>query len=220
MYTQFSLPIDIPNIDDSGFLKSECNSFACKFVESWPSILTNYYITILTGEKKCGKTTLLHLWQNKNKAFEIKPIKHLDKIIQSLENNKYFIIDDIFRWSKLQEQLLHIINYVVNNKKHLLITNNYTNFNEIFNLTDLASRLSSFNVIKIESVDSSLAKQLLMKNFIQYQIRLKKEFIDFIIDNYELSYSLIEEISKKIIDYIVNNNNKNLTLKMLKEIIT
>ena len=210
---QINLPLDVSEDDENLFLRSESNSFACTFVNSWPNMLQNINIVILYGPNLSGKSILLNSWVNSNKGTIITPKDSL----QNLESFGCFIIDDLEMWVGSDIKLLHIINYITYSNKHLLISTSTKDFNKLFVVNDLMSRINSAAFLEIYEPDDALSRQVLVLEFSKRQIKVDVEIIEYIISQLKLTYAKIFKIVEMIDKYSILYKKK-INIKLVSKI--
>ena len=168
---------------------------------------------LLNGPSKCGKSHLGLIWKKKFKALEFK--NNLEDLLSSKKN----IIIDHLELNKNEESLFHIINHCsLNNLKLLIILKKPLN-QYFFKLSDLSSRLKSFNLIIIGLPNDDMIIKLLQKLFHEKQIIINNpEIFDFILKRIERSYEVIFSLVKNI-DKLSLEKKRQLTIPLLKELI-
>lgn len=203
---------------EEDFIEDSSNSAAKKWIDSWPNWNANIFpnIACVYGIKGSGKTHLAKIWQNKTAARSIE----IDDLNQFLYRDeiKSYLVDDIEDLISQENNLLNFINYVIENKKFLLITSQ-TNLHELkLTIPDLRSRLQSFISYKIDSPCELLIEQMLVKSFSDHQTIVGEEVIKFLTSRIDRNSDSV----KKIVDLLNKHSlsqNKKITIPLVKSIL-
>ncbi len=203
---------------EEDFIEDSSNSAAKKWIDSWPNWNANIFpnIACVYGIKGSGKTHLAKIWQNKAAARSIE----IDDLNQFLYRDeiKSYLVDDIESLLLQENNLLHFINYVIENKKFLLITSQ-TNLHELkLTIPDLRSRLQSFISYKIDSPSELLIEQMLVKSFSDHQTIVGEEVIKFLTSRIDRNSDSV----KKTVDLLNKHSlsqNKKVTIPLVKSIL-
>lgn len=158
--------------------------------------------------------------------------KFVENMVRSLKNNsiekfkKYYrkvdllLIDDIqFFQNKIrsQEELLHTIIYILENKKKIIITAN-KHPNIINNIEErLKSRFNWGMVICIKNIKKKTIVNIIKNKLKNKNIKLKKKVIDHIYKYKKFSIKELESVLNKIltISYL---KKKKITINFIKKI--
>ena len=105
---------------EEDFIEDSSNLLAKKWIDYWPDWQGNIFpnIVCIYGTKGSGKTHLGRIWQNKSSARDI-TINDLNQFLYRDETASY-LVDDIEKLLSQENNLLHFINYIIENKKFLL----------------------------------------------------------------------------------------------------
>ena len=203
------------NFNDHDYYVSKSNYFAFNIMDKWPK--WEKRILNICGEKFSGKTHLAYIFKSKSKALLINQNKINDHMFKQMKLFESIIIDN-FKDNFNEKIIYSIFNLVDQDNKYLLI-NSVKPINEIkFKLPDMLSRSKNCLVAKIESPDDDLIFAIILKNFSDRQIKIKKKIIEFIINRIDRSYSKIYEFIYKI-DELSLKKKKPINLKTIKEIL-
>ena len=201
------------NFDD--FYVSKSNYYAYKIIEKWPKWEKN--ILNIYGEKYSGKSHLVDIFIEKNKAIKVDKIINDENFFKKIKTYENIVIDNLNPDIK-EEILFSLFNVVDQDNKYLIINSNKP-INEInFKLNDLKSRSKNCLFAKIEKPDDELMFALILKSFSDKQISVDKKVIDFIIKRIDRSYSKIFEFIYKI-DELSLKKKRPINLKTIKEIL-
>jgi chromosomal replication initiation ATPase DnaA len=203
---------------EEDFIEDSSNLLAKKWIDYWPDWQGNIFpnIVCIYGTKGSGKTHLGRIWQNKSSARDI-TINDLNQFLYRDETASY-LVDDIEKLLSQENNLLHFINYIIENKKFLLITAQ-TKLHELkLKIPDLKSRLQSIITYKIDSPTDKLIEQMLVKSFSDHQIIVGEEIIKFLTSRIERNFDSI----KKTVDILNKSSlsqNKKITIPFVKTIL-
>ena len=168
---------------------------------------------LLFGPKKSGKSSLLHLWKEKNNA-----ILFNNNFLKLIEIKRNVAIDDFLTISH-EEDLFHLINHCKLNYLKMYFTSSIDINNFNFKFKDLYSRLREFYYLEIKSPDDEMCKMLMVKLFSDKQIIIKnKEIFDFIFNRVNRTYLDIYLLVDKL-DKLTLEKKRQLTIPLIKEII-
>jgi len=202
---------------EDDFFVSDANVIAKKFIDQWPnwgdSPLSK--ILFLVGEEGSGKTHLVKIWQKKSNALALSIGDILNHGFNNIEVS-CFIFENIHRYGQYSEDILHLVNFCLNNNKFLFITS-LTNVDSInIKLQDLTSRLKSATNISLLGPDQEVTSQILMKYFSDRQIKIDHKIIKYLSVRVPRSYPAIKKVIEDI-DYISLTNKKPITIPFLQK---
>ena len=177
------------------FCVSEKNLFAYKLVTNWPK-WHNKNVCIY-GPPLSGKTLIANIWGKKTNAKIINEqfLSNLNSMENQnlLDRRKCWVVDDLDKilanHKYLEQKLLYFINILNENKNYLLITSSQTPNQITLKIKDLQSRLSAFLVAQLKEPDESLLKEIIKKNFSKKQIYISQNFVEYILNRIERTYS-------------------------------
>ena len=205
----------IKNYNSEDFFVSESNFFAYNLVLKWPNWGKN--ILNLYGEKFCGKSHLCDIFQNKFGASKIEASNLSKNFISQFKTHQNLIIEN-FTENIDENTMYSLINIIDRDNKFILI-NSITPINQMnIKLKDLKSRLNNCLFAKIDNPDDDLIYAILIKNFSDKQLQIKKNYIEYIIKNIDRSYEKIYEFINKI-DQTSLKKKRPIDLKIIKEVL-
>ena len=203
------------NYLEQDFYVSKNNFNAFKLIESWPkwpSRLVNIF-----GPKGCGKTHLANILMSKIPSILISANKVDEKILEKHKTKECLIIDDFS--NNIDENLLYsIINTAFQDNKYLIISSPISIKKFKIELKDLNSRFTSFIDIGIDLPTDDLIRVILTKNFSDKQIQISKKNIDYILNNIDRSYEKINLFSSSI-DNLSLAKAKPINLQLIKKVL-
>ena len=119
----------------------------------------------------------------------------------------------------IEENLLYsIINLALQDNKYLIISSPISLKKFKIKLKDLNSRFTSFIDIGIDLPTDDLLRVILTKNFSDKQIEVSKKNIDYILNNIDRSYEKISLFTNSI-DSLSLAKAKPITLHMIKDVL-
>ena len=206
---------NLKNYNSEDFFVSESNFFAFNLVLNWPNWGKN--ILNIYGEKYSGKSHLSVIFQNKFGANKIDAKNLNDNFITQFKTHQNLIIEN-FDENIDEKNMYSLINVVDRDNKFILI-NSTTPINQMnIKLKDLISRLNNCIFAKIDNPDDDLIYAILIKNFSDKQVQIKKNYIEYIIKNIDRSYEKIYEFINKI-DQTSLKKKRPIDLKIIKEVL-
>ena len=206
---------NLKNYNTEDFFVSESNFFAFNLVLNWPNWGKN--ILNIYGEKYSGKSHISVIFQNKFGANKIDAKNLSDNFLTQFKTHQNLIIEN-FDENIDEKNMYSLINVVDRDNKFILI-NSITPINQMnIKLKDLKSRLNNCLFAKIENPDDDLIYAILIKNFSDKQLQIKKNYIEYIIKNIDRSYEKIYEFINKI-DQTSLKKKRPIDLKIIKEVL-
>ena len=201
------------NFKNLDFYVSKSNAHVFNLINDWSK--QNEKFLNIVGEKFSGKTHLINIFIDKNKALKIES-KNLNE--DFLKKTKFYdniIIENLT--TEINENLFYsVLNKVESENKYLIVTSQISITKLNFNLSDLQSRAKNFFLTKIENPDDDLVFALILKNLSDRQISIDKKLIDYIIKRIDRSYSKISNFIYKI-DQISLKKKRSIDFKIIKE---
>ena len=206
---------NLKNYNTDDFFVSESNFFAFNLVLNWPNWGKN--ILNIYGEKYSGKSHISVIFQNKFGANKIDAKNLSDNFLTQFKTHQNLIIEN-FDENIDEKNMYSLINVVDRDNKFILI-NSITPINQMnIKLKDLISRLNNCIFAKIDNPDDDLIHAILIKNFSDKQLQIKKKNIEYIIKNIDRSYEKIYEFINKI-DQTSLKKKRPIDLKIIKEVL-
>ena len=195
------------------FFISDSNYFAYELLMSWPK--WEKKLINIFGGKSSGKTHLLEIFKQKNKAvkFEAKNFSKDDLDNTNIEQN--VILENL--GESFNENVIYtLVDLLEKQNKYLIITSK-TSINLLnVKLPDLKSRFKNCLNAEIKKPDDLLVHALIIKNLSDRQISIEKKLIYYIIKRIDRSYGKIFDFIYKI-DEISLKKKKPIDLKIIKE---
>tara|TARA_Y100001954_G_C15714235_1_gene554666 strand:+ start:477 stop:1145 length:669 start_codon:yes stop_codon:yes gene_type:complete len=209
---------------DKDFFISKKNILAMDLINQWPK--WSNQIIFVYGPKKCGKTSIARIWQERSRAIFLSR-KRFDEIISSnfdveLITKNNWVIDDInslFKKEMIDEKVLNLINILLSRKtSNLLITCDVPPRLVKTKINDLISRISSAFVVEVKEPDNNLLCKIIKKYLSDRNISISNHNLEYLSKRIERSYESAIDIAKKIDKKSLQTHSK-ITTTFLSKII-
>lgn len=188
------LPLDLPHrpaLSREDFLVAPANAEAVAWLDTWPRWPGP--ALALHGPRGCGKTHLGHVFAARSGAAIIAaPDLPGEDIPHVLAHHRAVMVEDVDRHVPdpvLEEALFHAWNRVTESGCHLVLTGAAPPARWPVALPDLASRLSTAHAVAIAPPDDLLMEAVLVKLFIDRQLRVGPDVVRFLLRNMERSFA-------------------------------
>lgn len=184
MQLTFELP-HVPALGDEDFFVSASNQTAFNLINGWPD-WTNP-ICILGGPEGAGKTHLVNVWRARSGAVYF-PASAVGKAVEAvLSQPQPVAIENIDLAPFDEYAAFHLLNLARERKFDVLLTGRSLPGEWSIALPDLRSRLRSAALICIEPPDDALLRAVLVKLFMDRQLSVAPETIDYLLPRMERS---------------------------------
>ena len=209
-------------MERSDFIKSPCNAEALDMIELWPD--WPQFGMCIYGPEHCGKTHLAHIFsevvsQKRNTPFPV-PLIEASEVTSE-------IIPDLFAYDRClivenlnneidEKAFFHLINTYRDNHGFILFTSVLPPARIKYSLPDLASRLNMLPAIGISEPDDELLSALIIKLFMDRQITISKEVINYILVNMQRSFCYAHRLVEEI-DNISMSYKRAVSIPIVKE---
>jgi chromosomal replication initiation ATPase DnaA len=218
---QFLFP-SLSNFEEENFIVSSSNQDAWDLIQAWPTWTKGQFphIAMIYGTNNCGKTHLSHIFAAHSQAIFINESDIVTKTpLDFLADANCFILENIEKLLPFyQEKLLHIINYIQEQNKYLLITALYKSNLLTVSLADLRSRLNVITSAEICPPDDDLLKALLAKYFSDRHLIADVNIIEYLVKRIERSFTAAKNIVE-IVDHTSVATKSNINIKLLRNIL-
>lgn len=175
-------------------------------------------VKMIIGEKYSGKSHISHIWKVRNNGVYLNC--NDQDCRQKIENNDYFIIENIELWIKNDiNKLFNILNITTQEyNKNLLLTSQFLPNSLKINMRDLLSRLLIIPIYEIPKPDEELMCKIMQKRFNDVQLKINIQTIAFISKRIPRTFFAINDIFHKIVDFSLEHNIA-ITTPVVKKII-
>jgi len=212
------IPFDIPlreAFEAEDYLVTASNAAAVGWIDRWPNWGDSHCV-ILHGTAGCGKTHLSHVWQQKSGAVRAR----LDQITFS-ENHDNLIVEDIdkdIQSPPFQEKLFHLYNWQKEKGGMLMLTARAHPNDWLLSLPDLSSRMLASMILEIGPPDDELLTAVIVKQFMDRQINVPIEVVQYLIPRIERSFEAARDIVSKI-DILALVRKRKITIPLIRELL-
>jgi chromosomal replication initiation ATPase DnaA len=197
--TKGQLPLDLPARSAMGaadFVTAPSNAAAMTLIEAWPHWPEPGRALAVHGPAECGKTHLGHVFQERAMAAG-RAVLYLTapRELPDLPPDPVIILDA----PELDEtDFFHLLNRLKNEGGDLLILAREAPARWPVKLPDLASRLKALPAVEVATPDDALLGAVLAKHFVDRQIAVAPEVIDYLLRQMERSFAAAAEIAARL----------------------
>ena len=224
MSAEAQLALDLPLRPAMGrddFLVTPCNELAVAWIDRWPD--WHAPALALYGSAGCGKSHLAEVWRERSGARRIEAETLLAvPAHEQLMAGKLLVLEDIETpladSAALQEALFHLYNALKEQGGYLLLTGRRAPARWSCALADLRSRLGSLPAVAMEPPDESLMEALLLKLFVDRQLRVTPEVLRYIVARIERSFEAVSHFVARI-DKASLARRRSVTIPLLHELL-
>lgn len=225
MSAEAQLALDLPLRPAMGredFLVTPCNELAVAWVDRWPDWPAP--ALALYGPAGCGKSHLAEVWRERSAARRV----DADALLASpaeelLMAGKLLILEDLesplAASPALQEALFHLYNAIKEQDGQMLLTGRQAPARWTCGLADLRSRLGSLPAVAMEPPDEGLMEALLLKLFVDRQLRVTPEVLRYIVARIERSFEAVSHFVARI-DKASLARRRSVTIPLLHELLS
>lgn len=187
------LPLDLghrPALGREDFLVAECNAAAVAWIDRWPDWPGGGLA--LHGPAGCGKSHLAEVWRGRSGAIR------LDAALlagaeppQLLGTARACVIDGLYDSGAArpdERRLLHLYNLMRERGGHVLFAARAAPARWPVALPDLRSRLGALPAVEIGPPDDVLLAAVLVKLFVDRQLAVGADVIDYLARRMERSF--------------------------------
>ena len=221
------LPLEfsyLPSMGKEDFMVAKCNLEAATLIEDWPN--WPYFAVCIYGSEGCGKTHLANVFAATVAARTKYPYKipfiranqiELETVHKLFEQNKCLVVEDLTPEINC-EALFHLYNLYRDEGGNILFTANQAPARMKFKLPDLQSRLNIVTSIEIKEPDDDLLSSLLIKMFMDRQVMVNPEIINYMVANMQRSFAYARKLVAEI-DNISLAKKRAVSVPIVKEAI-
>ncbi len=171
---------------------------------------------LIIGQNQSGKTLLLNAFCNKKSNCAVLDINNLKNFDQ---NASYYVLDNLQNINKdNEESLFHLLNFIIANKKNLVMASDRTIDEINFTTKDVKSRIRSSLVFYIEQADEKVMKFIFVKMCYNLGFDIPLNAVDYIFKNINTDFKNLGDFAQKIYKNKMMLNKK-VTLPFVKDII-
>lgn len=213
-----------PYLGKEDFMVAGCNVEAFTFVESWPN--WSFFALCLYGPEGSGKTHLANMFANNvsiatRYPYKIPYIKAIDIKLDTphklFEQHNCLIVEGLNEHID-NEAMFHLYNLYRNEGGFILFTSEVAPARLNIKLPDLRSRLNIIPSIEIKEPDDDLLSALVVKLFMDHQIIISAEVLNYIVQNMQRSYAFARKLVIEV-DNISLAYKRAVSIPIVKEAI-
>jgi chromosomal replication initiation ATPase DnaA len=193
------LPLALPHrpaLSREDFLVTPGNAEAIAWLDCWPH--WPGHALALHGPRGCGKTHLAHVFAARSGAAIVRAAELPDEDIPYLlDHHRALVVenmDSLLPDPEVEEALFHAWNLVKDATRHILLTGEEPPARWKVGLPDLRSRLSTAQTAAIAAPDDILMEAVLVKLFIDRQLRVGPDVIGFLLRHMERSFAAARRV--------------------------
>lgn len=214
--SQYALSLSLPPVFSAdNFFVSACNKEAWQWIQAWPDWPHGQgkHALLLHGPSGSGKSHLGHIWAARAHAITV----NAENIEHAQPESGNWLVEDIERLT-LERPLLHLFNYVMEQGGSMLMTSLHPAANLPFTLPDLTSRLLALPSAQIEQPDDDVLAGAIRKQFIDRQMKVDDEVIDYLLPRMERSLAKAKELVA-LLDHKALAQSKSITIPFVRKIL-
>ena len=168
---------------------------AVELIERWPDWPSP--VVVLAGPAGSGKTHLATIWSERARARPVNIAQWDEKALADAAAGPV-LAEDADRRQFDETQLFHVINTVLQNGTHLLMTARCQPALWPVKLPDLRSRLNAATMVAIGAPDDALLAQVIEKLFADRQIAIDPKVVGYMVQRMERSLEAARAIVRRM----------------------
>jgi len=187
------LPLDLghrPALGREDFLVADCNAAAVAWIDRWPDWPGGGLA--LHGPAGCGKSHLAEVWRGRSGAIRLDAgLLAAAEPPQLLGSARACVIDGLYDSAAAQpdeRRLLHLYNLLRERGGQVLFVARAAPARWPVTLPDLKSRLGALPAVEIGPPDDTLLAAVLVKLFVDRQLAVGADVIDYLARRMERSF--------------------------------
>lgn len=211
---QFTLDLPVSqNFDRDSLLAGDANRAAIALLDAWPQWTSPF--ALLAGPTGSGKSHIAHAWQARSNALVL-PASAMNADLA--QPPCHVLIDDIEPGRFSETDLFHLMNWVRQNGKTLLMTSTSWPGSWGVETPDLLSRLRAATTVEIHEPDDVLLRAVFIKLFTDRQLLVDAGVADYLVLRVERSLrSAIEVVDA--LDRVSLARQSRITKRLAGEVL-
>lgn len=204
----------------SDFIVSACNQYVFEWLEKWPSDRIKDNFVCLVGDGGSGKTHIANIWAARVDAEVINATSDIFSKWYELSSlattQRHFVLDDA---DQIGDDILlyYIYNTAKEKNAYVLMTAKNTPSRWSIKLPDIRSRITTINVINIQSPNEDEMKQILVKMLAKRGLTPYNEVVNYICNRIDRSYESMNYWAHQI-DQMSNSNRREIMQKLREQL--
>lgn len=193
------LPLELalePRFGREDFLLSPSNEAAWTLFDNWPNWPGR--MLLLIGPQGSGKSHLAAIWAQRAGARTLAAAALALADIPALARAGAVLVEDADRLAGAEAAMFHLINLLRENGGYLALTAQSTPDHWGVRTADLLSRLRLAPSVEIASPDDALVRAVLVKLFIDRQLRVDTSLIEYLAVRIDRSLDAARRIVERI----------------------
>lgn len=216
--TQFAIDFKLPtSYSPADFALSDANRLAYDWVMRWPG--WDSPTMAISGPPACGKTHLASIWAQKAGAAILPPSAVTGAPAELFAESDALAIDGDWPETPDETALFHLLNYVRNEGKSLLLTHREPPARWPVALPDLASRLKALPHVAILPADDELLRILIMKQCADRQLSISPDIVAYILKHADRSAQAASSLIARL-DSASLQQGRTITLPFVSKILS
>lgn len=188
------------------FCVSACNAEAVHWVDRWPD--WPFHVLLIYGDSGCGKTHLGHIFSDFH-------IEAADLVEADFETFPQKIVVENVSANTNETALFHLYNFALETGRSVILTARSV---PVFQLPDLQSRMQALLKVPIKAPDDELLFALLMKGFLERQMLVSADVLEYIVKNTERSFAAVQSFLEAA-DQLSLAQKRKITVPVAKDIL-
>lgn len=187
---------------------------ALDLIDRWPQWPSP--VVVLVGPAGSGKSHLSGVWCEFSRARDIR--REVCSGASMEGDDPAFLFEDADRTDFNETALFHLINFVRQHHRNLLITARTLPAQWNVALPDLRSRLAAATIVEIGAPDDALLEQVIFKLFSDRQLDVDDKVVRFIVTRMERSLDAARHIVDEI-DRLSLSRGRRITRALAAEVV-
>lgn len=197
------------------FLVTACNKEAVDWIDLWPDWPGP--ALILSGPPGSGKTHLAAVWQARTGANAVEPAALPDIVVMNQAGTPHVLLENAGEVTD-DTAFLHLFNQTVERDGTLLMTADRPVPAWRAALPDLVSRLKAVPAVEIGGPDDALIEALLVKMFIDRQLRVEQGVISYLVLRMDRSFAAARALVTQL-DQAAMSQKRTITVPLAREVL-
>jgi len=204
-----------PALGRDDYLVTSCNKDAVDWIDLWPDWPAP--ALLLVGPPGSGKSHLASVWQARTGAVSIDPAALPDMAAIDEADNHHRLLEDASDVAD-DTAFFHLYNQTAELGGTLLLTAERPVAQWKISLPDLASRLRAAPAVEIGMPDDSLIEAVLVKMFMDRQLKIDQGVISYLIPRMERSFAAARSLVMKL-DEAALAQQRTITVPLARDVM-